>query len=316
MRVLITGGAGFIGRHLCARMAALGHQVTAFDMPPVIAAAGEPPAGVRYQDGSVCAIGPQHVEGFDLVIHAAAVLGVALTQAKPRYMLNVNVGGTLAVVEACERGGVGRLIYLSSSEVYGNADRVPTPESCPLAPLPGYGIAKACGEEYVRTFLRPWTIVRPFNVYGPGQRDDFVLSRWCRRAVMGEKLEVYGGGAQVRSFCYVDDFVEAVARLADHHLRVRSGGEGVVDRRVFNVGDWHRPVSMRDLAELVARLAGRGSAVEVQGDWPDRFPSREVDERVPDCEAMYEHTGWLPEVDLREGLRRLLDWWRERMEGK
>jgi UDP-glucose 4-epimerase len=287
MNVLVTGGAGFLGTHVCRALASAGHAVTCVDL-------------VRCRDprvageiGSVTAPEERWFRGRDAVIHLAAVLGVARTERNRRMTLEINIAGTRNVSDACDQAGVRHLVYASSSEVYGDAEETPTPESAALQPQSVYAVAKLAGEEYVRSGRTPWTIVRPFNAYGPGQREDFVVARFIRQALAGEPLTIYGDGFQTRAFCHAADLARAFVAVVEN-----PAARGPI----FNLGNGAEPVTMRELARrVIAETEGTTSRC-VEGA-PDRSPSREIRARCPDISRARAILGWTPRIDLDHGLR-------------
>ncbi|MHC4377133.1 MAG: NAD-dependent epimerase/dehydratase family protein, partial [Planctomycetota bacterium] len=269
--LLVTGGAGFIGSHLTDRWLAAGGRVTVLDDLSTgrlsnLTSAREHGDRLEFVRGSV--LDAERVErcvaAADQVAHLAAVVGVARVCAQPERTLEVNSEGSRLVLEACARFAK-PVIYASSSEVYGDSPRRPFREDQPLEigspqiPRWSYAISKAHGEALADALARDAglrvTTVRFFNTTGPRQdpRSGMVLPRFVARALAGEPLEVYGDGAQTRSFCHVADTVEALMRLL---VGERYG-------HVLNIGS-DRELSIAELAERVVARLGSSSPVRVR----------------------------------------------------
>jgi nucleoside-diphosphate-sugar epimerase len=306
---VITGGAGFIGSHLAERLAG-DARVVLFDNlrrnslasselarhPNVELVEGD----IRDRDAVF-----DVVRGADAVFHLAAIAGVSSYYEEPETTLRVNIDGTAGIVDAVVAAGVGRLVYLSTSEVHGpNADDVDEQSPCAIGPSSErrwvYATSKLAGEHLV---LRGGeahgfaaTVLRPFNVYGPRQTGEGAIRNFCLAAVRGEPLVVYGDGSAVRAWCYVDDFVDAALRALEAE---QAHGQ------VFNVGNPSASVDTNELAALVAALAP-SSRVE-----PGSVSRAEVAYRTPAIAKARRLLGFEPRVGLAEGLERTLAWTRE-----
>ena len=296
MRVLVTGGAGFIGSRLVARLAQEGDEVVVLDD---FSRGSE--SNLRGLKGKVQVIrgdvrDPRAVEraarDVEGVVHLAALIDVAESVRKPDLYFDVNVRGTLNVLEAAKN--VEAFVFASSAAVYGNPVKLPIAEDHPLRPLSPYGATKVAGEALVHIYavargFRP-VILRLFNVYGPKQSKAYagVVVEFLRRALRGEPPLIYGDGAQSRDFVFVDDVVEYFVRA----LRMGSV------RGVYNVGSG-RAVSILELAELVARILKKPELK------PAYAPPRAEDIRcsVADISRTVRDFGYRPKVALEEGLR-------------
>ncbi len=233
---------------------------------------------------------------FTHVFHFAAVVGVQRTLANPMLVLR-DIAGIENVLRLCKNTGVQRVYYSSSSEVYGEPFEIPQNESTtPLNSRLPYAVVKNVCEVYLRTFQReyglPYTIFRFFNTYGPRQSEDFVLPRYVQAALRGDPLLVYGDGSQTRTFCYVDDTVEAC---------VKAHESSVFENDVINVGS-EDEITIVELARFVIRLADSSSRIEfrpplVEGDMTRRRPDTAKMRQLLDR----------PLVKLEDGIRRLLE---------
>ena len=256
MRFLVTGGAGFLGAALANRLARDGHQVRVIDD----LSAGDPArldGHVLFTRGDV-ADRPKLwtlLQDVDCVYHLAARVQVSESIQYPRAYNDVNVGGTVSVMEAMRDVGVRRVVLTSSGAVYGEQARQPMREDEVTNPQSPYAVSKLAAEYYVRAIGALWgietVVLRVFNTYGPGQNlppsHPPVVPRFLHQALRGGSLVIFGGGGQTRDFVYVDDVVEALMAAAT---------AADVDRRIINVGSGLQ-TSVNDLAALVAEVAGR-----------------------------------------------------------
>jgi UDP-glucose 4-epimerase len=305
VRVLITGGAGFIGSHLADRLLGEGHRVQVLDdlstgrLANIAHLLSDP--GFENRIGSVTdeTVVRELVGRADLVCHLAAVVGVQLVARHPVRAIETNVRGTELVLRAAAETGC-QVLIASSSEVYG-AGPVPFSEDDPVAlgvtsrPRGGYACSKALGEWLALAQHRERdlavVVVRVFNTVGPRQsgRYGMVLPRFASQALRGEPITVYGDGCQTRCFAHVLDVVEALCALI--HSPSANG-------RVFNVGS-DREVSVRELAELVRERAGSPSRI-AEIPYEEVFPQGFVDlpRRVPDLTRLESTTGTRPSTPL------------------
>ena len=309
-RVLVTGGAGFIGSHLVDSLLDAGFSVGVIDDEStgrrgnVSADADFVHGDVREDDDIQEAFDPVP----DAVFHIAGQASIRLAYSDPEADLGVNVTGTVKVLEQCLALGVPRLVFASSMTVYGNPSRVPTPEDESPDPVSFYGITKYAAERYVhltgaRTDLEPGlavTCLRMFNVYGPRQSlsnpYQGVLAIFLGNLMRGEPVRIDGDGEQSRDFVFVDDVVRAwIACLDDS----RSVG------RVLNVGSG-MPTSVNALCDAILDQFGHTrstypvtSAARQQGD---------VRSSAADVTAIRETLDWAPRVSFVEGLERTVAW--------
>ena len=301
MRFLVTGGAGFLGAALANRLAAEGHQVRVIDD----LSAGDPArldGRVLFTRGNVLDRPKLWtvLQDVDCVYHLAARVLVSESILYPREYNEVNVGGTVSVMEAMRDAGVRRVVFTSSGAVYGEQAHQPVREDQPPNPQSPYAVSKLAAEYYVRTIGALWGIetvmLRIFNAYGPGQSlppsHPPAVPRFLQQALRGGSLVVFGGGAQTRDFVYVDDVVKAL---------VASATAADVDRRIVNVGSG-RETSINELAALVAEVVGREvdmlhSPAESGG----------VSRLCADISAAQRLLGYAPRVSLRRGLEWTLE---------
>ncbi|MGH9153107.1 MAG: NAD-dependent epimerase/dehydratase family protein [Acidimicrobiales bacterium] len=317
MRVLITGGAGYIGSHLVDRLCEEGHQVTVLDNLTTGKARniGHRLGAIRFINGSIldAALVDREVERADLVFHLAAAVGVRHIVESPLESLLVNTKGTEHVLASCFRYWR-RVLVASTSEVYGRTSKIPMHEDDDrvLGPTTvhrwSYSTAKAIDEHLALAYHAqglPVVIVRYFNSYGPRldpRGYGSVVANFLRQALAGQPLTVHGDGGQSRCFTYVDDTVGGT---------LLAGFSEAVTGKVVNLGN-PRETTILQLAEMIREYVGSTSPVE-----PTSYESyygpgfADTRRRVPDVSRARELLGWEPTVSLEEGLGRTYEWWKQ-----
>jgi dTDP-4-amino-4,6-dideoxygalactose transaminase/nucleoside-diphosphate-sugar epimerase len=312
--VVITGGCGFVGHALAHDLVRRGRDVQLVDVstPPAHRPASGPVVIADVRDRHRI---DELVAACSAVVHLAAVVGVDDYIQRPAEVVDVNVGGTAAVLDACLRHDK-PVLYASSSEVYGmNSERLredsPSLLGSSARPRWSYAVSKLAGEHLalglVRAGLRV-VITRFFNAYGPlmdvpGQGR--IVSKFVGRLLAGRPLQLVDGGRAVRSFCHVDDAARASADLI---LSLESGA--LPSGRIFNVG-CDEPVTIRELAELVLETAGSSVGTEdVPGEVAFGRGFEDVPRRVPDLSAIAEAIGFRATIDLRTGVEHVLEHWK------
>jgi UDP-glucose 4-epimerase len=320
MKVLVTGGAGFIGSHLTERLLDLGHTVTVVDdlssgsLDNLRARRADPRLGVCRASAADRRTMDRLGEGCDVIFHLAARVGVRHYVENPLDVVQTNVHTTEVVLEAALRHRT-KVVFASTSEVYGKNVAVPYDEEADRVLGSTrrdrwcYATAKAVDEHLCFAYERlglPVVIVRYFNAYGPRALANAyggVLVRFVRQSLAGEPITVYGDGAQSRTFTYVDDIVSgtlAAATAAD------AAGEA------FNLGS-DDEITIGELAALVKEAAGSASPI-VRIPYREAFGDRyeDVRRRVPSIEKARRRLGYRPTVALRDGLRATIEWFRRR----
>ena len=315
---LVTGGAGFIGGHLVEALLARGCRVSVIDDLSTGRLDNLPAAGDRLRFARQSVLGSSVLATWagecDLIFHLAAAVGVELILEDPVRVLQSNVGGVQAVLQAAvpKRRPV---LFASTSEIYGKNDKVPIGEEDDrvLGPTSharwSYSTSKAMGEYLALTFHRqyglPVVICRLFNTVGPRQtgRYGMVVPRFVDQALAGGPLSVFGDGTQTRSFCDVSDTVAALLALA---TTPAAGGE------VFNVGG-EREITIRELARRILELAGGGAEAIRYVPYEEAYAPgfEDLRRRVPDTAKLRRLVGWRPRVGLEETLRRVIAWRRD-----
>ena len=307
MRALVTGGAGFIGSTLSERLLDQGAEVVALDCftdfyprpvkeSNIAALRGQP--GYTFVEGDIRAVNlAQLLDGVTHVFHLAAQAGVRRSWGSEfQVYTGLNVDSTQMLLEACARQKIERLVYASSSSVYGDDAVIPMVETGLPQPLSPYGVTKLAAEQlchlYYANFGVPAVSLRYFTVYGPRQRPDMGFHRFFSAVQAGRPLIQFGDGLQTRDFTFVADAAKATADAA-----VRG-----VPGRVYNIGGGSR-VSLKDVFDLIARVSGR--PVEI-----DRQESQKGDMRdtYADTSRARADLGFAPSVTLEEGLRAMWRW--------
>ena len=298
MKVLITGGAGFIGSHIAEYFAEAGHNVRILDNLTTGFSRNIPlHRNVKFIQGDIC--DPSSVEkavsDMDCVFHEAALVSVPLSCEKPVEAFRINTLGTLNVLQACVRAGVEKFVTASSAAIYGNNPVLPKSESMYPEPASPYAISKLDGEYLARMFYEDHglrtTCLRYFNVYGPRQDPKSpyaaVIPIFLERAKAGKDIVIYGDGLQSRDFVHVRDVVRANAAALEH-------GDG----QVFNVA-MGKSLTVLELAENIIKLTGSPSKII-------HAESRAGDVRDSKADVSKIAGWWKGEIELEQGLKSLI----------
>lgn len=312
-KVLITGGAGFIGTALTRRLVEH-NQVVIFDNfhrnslkdsellnhPNLKVIKGDvtDPEGVR-----------KAIRGCQMVVHLAAIAGVDTVIEMPVTTMQVNLLGTYNVLEAARKEkNIKRLIDFSTSEVFGTyAYKVREGDVTTLGAVGEarwtYAVSKLATEHlahnYFKQFGLPALSIRPFNIYGPGQVGEGAIRTFIKRALRDQEIRIHNDGSQIRAWCYIDDIVDAVLFCLKKKDAVG---------HAFNIGNPRSVCTIYELALKVVRISGSKSKL-VFVDWPHP----DVELRIPDVDKARRILGYEPKVDLEEGIKRTLKWYREIM---
>jgi len=301
--VLVTGGAGFIGSHVCEAFRDDGWRVIALD--DLSSGRRENvPDGVELVEMDIRSdeLGALMKDRrVDLVNHHAAQIDVRISVARPRHDASINVDGWLNVLQSAHAAGATRVIYVSSGGVvYGEPDQIPTVEEAPKAPISPYGVSKLAGEHYMFFYRRVHGLegiaLRYSNVYGPRQNphgEAGVVALFSRRLLDGENLRVFGDGEQTRDYVYVGDV--AAANLTTATMPATEPAS--IDDVAFNVATGSE-TSVVELADALISISGRQAEREFAPARPG-----ELDRSCLDVSKL-EAAGWSPGVELTEGLRR------------
>jgi len=300
LKVLVTGGAGFIGSHVVDKLLDRGIYVYVYDVPAVRHRA--PANDAVFIPGSILDLESMRaaMAGMDAVFHLAAVADVKDVYEDPYYSESINVRGTITVLEAARRAKVPRVVYGSTTWVYSEAEQEVVDEDTLLKPPTHlYTATKLTSEYYCINYDRLYgvatTILRYGIPYGPRARDAAVIPVFVRKALNGEPLTIAGDGSQYRRFVYVEDLAEGNVLAL----------KGAAAHRTYNL-DGVEKISVRQIAETVQRIVGDVKIQHVEGR-PGDFSGKEcLSKRAK------EELGWEPKTSFEEGVRRYIKWYKER----
>ena len=306
MRALVTGGAGFIGSHIAERLLAEGHAARIYDNFSSGKRANLVPLGGRAEviEADVRDAGAldRAAEGCDVVFHEAAVVSVPYSVEHPQETHDVNIQGTLNVLQAARARGVRRVVFACSAAIYGEDPALPKHETMAPAPMSPYGVEKITSEYYLQTWQKLYGVetvsLRYFNVFGPRQDPTSaysgVISIFVDRALKKEQPTIFGDGEQCRDFVYVDNVVDA-------NMRAATAPAARVSGRAYNVACGER-TTLNALLASVARIVGTSVGAKYA---PPR--AGDIRESVADISRARAELGYEPRVGLEEGLRQLVE---------
>jgi UDP-glucuronate 4-epimerase len=312
MRLLVTGIAGFIGSHLTQRLLARGHEVTGLDSYDAF-------YDRRTKEANAASFGAERVvEGdildvalldrllgaarYDAIVHLAALAGVGPSLSDPPRYMRVNIEGTQNLADAAVRHGIGRMVFASSSSVYGANTKVPFHEDDRIDdPVSPYAASKRGAELALRAAVYTTGLdvaaLRYFTVYGPRQRPDMAIHKFTRAIERGEPVLLRGGGETSRDYTFIDDIVD--------------GTVGAIERpqkgfRPYNLGGCH-VTRLGDLVAAIGAALGKEPRVEIIAEMKG-----DVQHTLADVGRAHAELGYDPKVELTEGLRRFVEWYRSR----
>ncbi|MBN2454684.1 NAD-dependent epimerase/dehydratase family protein [Candidatus Woesearchaeota archaeon] len=309
MKILITGGAGFIGTNIAASMLDR-HEIVAYDniTRNALKHFREVYDHKNFRLVTADVLDREklasEMEGSDVVMHLAAIAGVSNYFKQPVKTMQVNFLGTLSALEAAKKAEPKLFINMSTSETYGVvADHVKETDNTSQGPAGElrftYSVSKLAGEHlcfaYHKQYGLPVVSLRPFNIYGPGQVGEGAIQRFVTAALKNESISITGDGSQVRSWCYITDLVRAVQKVLDNKSAIGN---------LFNIGNADTEITIKELADKIIKLSSSKSKTKfVEGMGAD------VIYRVPNVEKAKKLLGWSPEVGLDEGIRKSIDWY-------
>lgn len=304
MNVLVTGAAGFLGSHIAVKLARQGHRVICLD--DLSRCSDHGLKMIRKLDLELHVMNVMDpglsrlLRSVDVVVHSAAYIDVEESILKPTLYVENNVLATTSLAEACIKSGVSRMVFVSSAAVYGEPKYLPIDEDHPLEPISPYGASKVAAEVIIKSLSKTlenfkYTIVRPFNIYGPGQSLSYsgVIVRFGRRLLEGLPPIIYGDGEQTRDFIYVEDVAEAIKSIIECRKAVN---------KTYNIGSGV-PTRIIDLSKKMMDLLG------VEYD-PIHEPPRPGDIRhsYASINKIRREVGWSPKTTLIEGLKKTIEW--------
>jgi len=315
MNFLVTGGAGFIGSHVCERLLQMGHAVWVFDDLNSFYAPGQKQQNLRalqalakpftFIHGDVSdpqAMADAFSEArFDQIIHLAARAGVRPSLQEPALYQRVNVEGTVNVLEAARERGVGKLVIASSSSVYGLNAKVPFAEDDPIfSPISPYAASKlaceALGHVYHHIYGMDVTMLRFFTVYGPRQRPDLAIHKFAQLITAGKPIPVFGDGSTARDYTYISDTLDGVI----------SATEKKFGYEIFNLGE-SQAIKLSYLIELLEKALGKKAIIDRQPVQPGDVPIT-----CANIDKARKMLGYNPKVKIEEGMPKFVEWFRSR----
>ena len=312
--ILVTGGAGFIGSHLCERLLSDRIKVIGLDnfdtfYDPTIKIRNAETIAKKFPDLFELVTGdirnPEQVRGIlqkdkvDFVVHLAARAGVRPSIAEPLLYQDVNIRGTIVLLEACREHGVENFVFASSSSVYGENQRVPfTEKDLDIQPISPYGATKRAGEllcySYHHLYRMNIACLRIFTAYGPRQRPEMAIHKFTRLIDRGEKISMYGDGSSRRDYTYIDDLIDGILGIIDYH----KGFE------IYNLGE-SQTTSLRELIRLIEEALGKKANIETMA-----FQPGDVSVTYANITKAKRMLKYHPKVKMKEGIQRFVEWYK------
>jgi UDP-glucuronate 4-epimerase len=313
MKTLVTGAAGFIGSHLTERLLAQGCRVVGLDnfddfYDPQIkrdnlraAQSNESFELIEADIRNVDAVDKALADGIDTIVHLAARAGVRPSIEQPVLYANVNINGTMVLLEAARKHNVRKFVFGSSSSVYGNNEKVPFSEDDNVDfPISPYAATKKACELICHTYHHLYDIdilcLRFFTVYGPRQRPDLAIHKFAKLIEQDKPIPIYGDGSMMRDFTYIDDIIDGITAAMD-----KCNGFDI-----YNLGE-SRPVSVNDLIAEIEKALGKKAVREYLPAQPG-----DVERTYADVSKAVNKLGYDPKTPIEDGLRRFVAWLRER----
>ncbi len=315
MKILITGCAGFIGSHLCEALIRE-HEVIGIDnfcdFYDIKIKRNNLKGLAQFDNFQIIKAdirSKSELEDvfshhkFDLVIHLAAMAGVRPSIADPVLYTEVNINGTVNLLEQCKKQNVKKFIFASSSSVYGNNKKVPFAETDPVdLPISPYASTKKAGELICHTYHHleniSMVILRFFTVYGPRQRPDLAIHKFARKILADEVISVFGDGSTQRDYTYIDDIIDGILRSIDF---VESG----THYEIFNLGE-SQTISLSKMIKTIEKALGKNARKEVIALQPG-----DVDQTFADISKAEELLGYDPKTKFKTGVDKFIEWLRE-----
>jgi UDP-glucuronate 4-epimerase len=313
MKILITGGAGFIGSHLCEHLLSATHQVYCLDnfcdfYSPTIkeknlkSIRNHPDFNlIRTDIIDYTALNKVFLKyEFDMVIHLAAMAGVRPSIENPQLYYHVNINGTLNLLELCKRYNIKKIIFASSSSVYGNNEKVPFSEDDNVDfPISPYAASKKAGELLCHTYHKLYDMsivcLRFFTVYGPRQRPDLAIHKFTDLIYSHQEIPVYGTGDTMRDYTYIDDIIEGITKSMDYVLLNKK-------YQIFNLGE-SRTISLNYMIETLEKTLNKQARRKYLPTQPG-----DVDKTYADISKSKKYLGYNPQTDFEAGIMKFINW--------
>lgn len=304
-KIMITGGLGCIGLEVTKLLDRSKYNVKIFDLPESRFDGYNSP-NTEYFFGSILDRTAllDALKGVEVVIHLAAYLGVERTETNRLRGLDINIFGTQNVIEASLISGVKKIVFASSSEIYGDPVVDNINEDCSDRGKSVYAISKLAGEEYLKAYSKvsdlKATIIRFFNTFGPRQEPQFVVPKFISQVINGKNPTVYGDGKQLRSYCYVTDSASGLIKAMEY--------ENDQKINIFNIGNPSNKITLIDLANLICEIYGnKNIKPEIIGNFndTDRDENREIFKRVCDISKAESELNYKPKISLLDGIKKI-----------
>ena len=299
---MVTGGNGFIGHTLVRHLLNEGNEVKVIDIKPIKFTH----TSLEFVKKSVLEDIRWEMRDCDIVYHLAAELGVINSDKKPLNTLAVNIDGTVNVFRCALGTNVKKIVYTSSSEVYGEPREIPIKEDSQKSPVSIYGVSKLTAEMYAYGYVKEYGVdinpIRLFNVYGHGQGFEWVVPIFIKSVLNNKAPQVFGDGSQVRCFTYIADVVNGMETVR------KKGAKG----EAYNIANTDK-ITMKELAELIIKTSGKNLKPKIVGFGPEtRAKERDIMKRIPSIEKL-KALGWKPQVGIEEGIKRTYAWYKENL---
>ncbi len=308
LKVLVTGGAGFIGSHLVDTLLNLGNKVIVYDNFDKCYSGKKENIQHNIKNPRFTLVKAdildlktlvKYTKSVDMVFHLAALPGVRFSADNPINTTTVNILGTLNVLRAAKKARIKKLLFASSSSVYGQPNYMPTDENHLTNPISIYGASKLCAEKYCKIFHEqmkiPLIILRFYTVFGPRQRPDMAIHKWTRAIFKNEPIRIYGDGNQTRDFTYIDDVIDGTIRAAET--------DGI-DGETFNLGGGSR-ININKVINMLIKLSSIDARIIHEspklGDVQDTHADINKARRV---------LGFKPKIQIMNGLKKFIRWYK------
>lgn len=291
MNILITGGSGFLGSEI-TNLLSKNNNIYIYDINK-----NKNKKNIFYVRGNINNINniSKCIKKYniDTLFHLAAAIGVKKTEENPSNVIKINVEGTLNLLNSIKGSNIKRIIFASSSEIYGEGNNKKVVEADQPKPKSIYAHSKIIGEQFVKMYAKlhniEYKIVRFFNVCGKGQKNDFVISKFANFINHNKDLTIYGNGNQIRSFCHVKD-------AANGFVKVLIKGH---KNETYNIGNNSEPISMKNLAKKMINISKKKIKIKkIRFELSDRSAKREIYYRVPELKKIKNHTNYIPKINL------------------
>jgi UDP-glucose 4-epimerase len=298
MNILITGGTGFLGAEIL-KILPKKDKIFILDLKKKILS-----KKFTFIKGNILRGDLNKIlksNNINIIIHLAAALGVKKTENNPKEVLDVNIKGTFNVLSSIKDSKVKKIIFASSSEIYGDKHTKRVREDFLPFPKSLYANSKIVGEELIKSYSKlyniKFNILRFFNVCGKGQKEDFVITKFAKRIKEGKKILVYGNGSQIRSFCHVSDAAWAIKKVI----------YGKKDNEIFNIGNNSEPIKIIELAKKMVKKSGKKIEIKkISFNKSDRSAKREIYFRIPDISKAKKSLKFRPKINLNKIINEVL----------